>query len=153
MAGLQRVEGAYQRFGSMINTTVLLIGFGGLIWNAGADAEKRDAADRQNAARIELVEQRQIEKWNVHEDLHKNRLAEVKAVEARADERLKSIETDVRKLNGITDNLSYRLTSNEQATSGIAEAVKDIQKSFSQQSGDLREIKVILDRIEKGQRQ
>lgn len=153
MAGLQKVEGAYQRFGSMINTTVLLIGFGGLIWNAGADAEKRDAADRQNAARIELVEQRQIEKWTVHEDLHKNRLAEVKAVEARADERLKSIETDVRKLNGITDNLSYRLTSNEQATSGIAEAVKDIQKSFSQQSGDLREIKVILDRIEKGQRQ
>lgn len=153
MAGLQRVEGAYQRFGSMINTTVLLIGFGGLIWNAGADAEKRDAADRQNAARIELVEQRQIEKWTIHEDLHKNRLAEVKAVEARADERLKSIETDVRKLNGITDNLSYRLTSNEQATSGIAEAVKDIQKSFSQQSGDLREIKVILDRIEKGQRQ
>jgi len=153
MAGLQKVEGAYQRFGSMINTTVLLIGFGGLIWNAGADAEKRDAADRQNAARIELVEQRQIEKWTVHEDLHKNRLAEVKAVEARADERLKSIETDVRKLNGITDNLNYRLTSNEQATSGIAEAVKDIQKSFSQQSGDLREIKVILDRIEKGQRQ
>ena len=153
MAGLQKVEGAYQRFGSMINTTVLLIGFGGLIWNAGADAEKRDAADRQNAARIELVEQRQIEKWTIHEDLHKNRLAEVKAVEARADERLKSIETDVRKLNGITDNLSYRLTSNEQATSGIAEAVKDIQKSFSQQSGDLREIKVILDRIEKGQRQ
>lgn len=152
MAGLQKVEGAYQRFGSMINTTVLLIGFGGLIWNAGADAEKRDAADRQNAARIELVEQRQIEKWTVHEDLHKNRLAEVKAVEARADERFKSIETDVRKLNGVTDNLSYRLTSNEQATSGIAQTVKDIQQSLSQQSGDLREIKVILDRIEKGQR-
>lgn len=152
MAGLQQVEGAYQRFGSMINTTVLLIGFGGLIWNAGADAEKRDAADRQNAARIELVEQRQIEKWVIHEDLHKNRLADVKAVEARADERLKGIETDVRKLNGVTDNLSYRLTSNEQATNGIAQTVKDIQQSLSQQSGDLREIKVILDRIEKGQR-
>ncbi|CUX63038.1 MULTISPECIES: hypothetical protein [Agrobacterium] len=82
----------------------------------------------------------------VHEDLHKNRLAEVKAVEVRADERLKSIETDVRKLNGITDNLNYRLTSNKQATSGITEAVKEIQKSFSLQSGDLQEINLGQDR-------
>lgn len=87
-----------------------------------------------------------------HEQLHKERLVEVKSIEARTDERFKNLETDVRKLSGMADNLSYRITTNEQATSGIASTVKDIQTQLSQQSGDLREIKVILQRMEKGQR-
>ncbi len=87
-----------------------------------------------------------------HEQLHKERLVEVKSIEARADERFKNLETDVRKLSAMADNLSYRITTNEQATSGIASTVKDIQTQLSQQSGDLREIKVILQRMEKVQR-
>lgn len=87
-----------------------------------------------------------------HEQLHKERLVEVKSIEARADERFRNLETEVRKISGLTDNLSYRITTNEQATSGIASTVKDIQTQLSQQSGDLREIKVILQRMEKGQR-
>ncbi|MGQ8630824.1 hypothetical protein ACUTJJ_04975 [Agrobacterium sp. DKPNP3] len=153
MTALKQVEGAWQRFGSMINTGLILTAALAAIWQGGSYFERVENDIKSNSAEITRVEREQVSKWTVHEDLHKNRLAEVKAVEARADERLKSIETDVRKLNGVTDNLNYRLTSNEQATSGTAEAVKEIQKSFSQQSGDLREIKVILDRIEKGQRQ
>lgn len=87
-----------------------------------------------------------------HDQLHKERLAEVKANEARTDEKFKSVESDVRKLTSLTDNLNFRLTTNENATTGIAQTVKDIQQSLSQQSGDLREIKVILERIEKGSR-
>lgn len=87
-----------------------------------------------------------------HDQLHKERLAEVKANEARTDEKFKSVESDVRKLTSLTDNLNFRLTTNENATTGIAQTVKDIQQSLSQQSGDLREIKVILERMEKGSR-
>ncbi|WP_246749242.1 hypothetical protein [Agrobacterium rosae] len=94
-----------------------------------------------------------LQVWRVnHEQLHKERLVDVKANEARNDEKFKSVEADVRKLTGLTDNLNFRLTTNENATSGIAQTVKDIQQSLSQQSGDLREIKVILERMEKVKR-
>lgn len=95
----------------------------------------------------------ELQGWRLdHEQLHKERLVDVKANEARTDEKFKSVEADVRKLTGLTDNLSFRLTTNENATTGIAQTVKDIQQSLSQQSGDLREIKVILERMEKGKR-
>lgn len=91
-----------------------------------------------------------LQGWRVnHEQLHKDRLVDVKANEARTDEKIKSVEADVRKLTGLTDSLNFRLTTNENATTGIAQTVKDIQQSLSQQSGDLREIKVILERMEK----
>lgn len=94
-----------------------------------------------------------LQGWRTsHEQFHKERLVEVKSIEARADERFRNLETEIRKISGLTDNLSYRITTNEQATSGIASTVKDIQTQLSQQSGDLREIKVILQRMEKGQR-
>lgn len=95
----------------------------------------------------------ELQGWRVnHELLHKERLVDVKANEARNDEKFKSVEADVRKLTGLTDNLNFRLTTNENATTGIAQTVKDIQQSLSQQSGDLREIKVILERMEKVKR-
>lgn len=94
-----------------------------------------------------------LQAWRTnHEQLHKERLADVKANEARNDEKFKSVEADVRKLNSLADSLNFRLTTNENATTGIASTVKDIQTQLSQQSGDLREIKVILQRMEKGQR-
>lgn len=95
----------------------------------------------------------ELQGWrSSHEQLHKERLVEVKTLEARADERFKNLEADVRRISGKTDNLDYRMTSSEQAVSGMASTVKDIQTQLSQQSGDLREIKVILQRMEKGQR-
>lgn len=94
-----------------------------------------------------------LQGWRTnHEQLHKERLVDVKANEAMNDEKFKSVEADVRKLTSLTDSLNFRLTTNENATTGIASTVKDIQTQLSQQSGDLREIKVILQRMEKGQR-
>ncbi len=87
-----------------------------------------------------------------HEQIHKDRLAEVKGIEARSDERFKNLESEVRRISGKTDNLDYRLTSSEQAMSGVVQTMKDIQQLQAVQSGDLREIKVILQRMEKGAR-
>lgn len=87
-----------------------------------------------------------------HEQIHKDRLAEVKGIEARSDERFKNLESEVRRISGKADNLDYRLTSSEQAMSGVVQTMKDIQQLQAVQSGDLREIKVILQRMEKGAR-
>lgn len=94
-----------------------------------------------------------LQGWRTnHEQLHKERLVDVKANEARADERFKNIESDVRRLSGKADNLDYRMTSSEQAVGGVVQTVKDVQQAVSAQSGDLREIKVIVQRMVKGQR-
>ena len=124
-----------------LNTLIQLVTLGGMIVGGiviWVD-KSRDIEDLQS--------------WRTnHEQLHKDRLVDVKANEARNDEKFKSVEADVRKLTSLTDNLNFRLTTNENATTGIASTVKDIQTQLSQQSGDLREIKVILQRMEKGQR-
>lgn len=151
MTALRQVEGTWQRFGSMINTFLILAAALGAIWQGGSYVERVENEIKANATDIGRVEREQASRWTAHDELHKNRLADVKSVEARTDERFKGLEGDVRKLSGLADNLNYRLTSNEQATTGIAQTVKDIQQSLSQQSGDLREIKVILERMEKGQ--
>ncbi|MBD9510521.1 hypothetical protein IB265_27530 [Ensifer sp. ENS10] len=52
--------------------------------------------------------------------MHKERLVEVKAIEARNEERFRSLESEVRKI----DNLSYRLTITEQTSSSTAGAIK-----------------------------
>lgn len=87
-----------------------------------------------------------------HEQLHKERLVEVKTIEARADERFKSIEVDVRRLSAKAENLDYRMTSSEQVVGSLVQTTKDIQQAVSAQSGDLREIKLIVQRMEKCQR-
>lgn len=151
MTGLRQVESVWQRFGSLINTGLLIGGVLMLLWRGGAYMERTETRIETNATEITRVEREQNVKWQEHSELHKNRLADVKSVEARNDERFKSVESDVRKLVADTSNLTYRMTTNEQATSGIAETVKEIQKSATELSGDMREIKVILQRIEKGQ--
>lgn len=95
----------------------------------------------------------ELQDWRQsHEQLHKERLVEVKTIEARADERFKSLESDVRRLSAKSENLDYRLTSSEQAVGSLVQTTKEIQQAVSAQSGDLREIKVIVQRMEKGQR-
>ncbi len=87
----------------------------------------------------------ELQNWKAgHELLHKERLVEVKAIEARNEERFRSLESEVRKI----DNLSYRLTVTEQTSSSTAGAIKDLQGLLSQQAGDLKVIKEILQRVE-----
>jgi predicted nuclease with TOPRIM domain len=59
----------------------------------------------------------ELKTWRGNYDqLHKERLTELKANEARTDEKFKSVEADVRKLTSLTDNLNFRVTTNENAT-------------------------------------
>jgi len=94
-----------------------------------------------------------LQDWRVsHEQVHKDRLIEVKANDARNDEWKKGVESDIRKLNGSVDNLSYRVTANEQATASALETNKEFQTTLNQLGGDMKVVREILQRIEAAQR-
>lgn len=148
MTSLKPVEAAWQRFGSMINTVLILAALIGLIWKGGAYTQQVEADITKNAAGIERVEREQGARWTAHDALHKDRLADVKANEARTDERFKAIEGEVRKI----ERLDYRLTVTEQTSNTTANAIKELQSTLSETSGDLKVVREILQRLEAGQR-
>ena len=91
----------------------------------------------------------ELQRWRAdHEQYNKERLAEVKAREGRTEERFRSIESEVRKI----DNLSYRIAAAEQSAASTAAAIKDLQALVSAQSGDIKVIREILQRIDAGRR-
>ncbi|MGV1769100.1 hypothetical protein ACQZ6B_02880 [Agrobacterium vitis] len=68
--------------------------------------------------------------------------------DGKIEERFKVNEVELRKL----DNLSYRVTVAEQSATSISQAIKELQITASGQSGDLRVMREILQRIEAAQR-
>lgn len=148
MTSLKPVEAAWQRFGSMINTVLITAALIGLIWKGGAYTQQVEADINRNAAGIDRIDREQAARWSAHDALHKDRLAEVKSNEARTDERFKAIEGEVRKI----ERLDYRLTVTEQTTSTTAGAIKELQSTLSETSGDLKVVREILQRIEAAQR-
>ena len=86
-----------------------------------------------------------LQAWRVdHEQLHKERLAEVTGLAGRNEERFRSIERDIQKI----DRMEYRLTNTEQTTSSTAASIKDLQGLVSQQAGDIKVVREILQRLE-----
>ncbi|RVN60332.1 hypothetical protein CN100_01220 [Sinorhizobium meliloti] len=112
--------------------TLLVMGIGGVtIW-----VEKsRDIEELQSWRKS--VEQSQ-----------KDRLAEFRERDGRTEERFRGLENEVRKI----DNLTYRVTVTEQSTATITTAIKDLQSLLNAQSGDLKVVREILQRIEASQR-
>lgn len=91
----------------------------------------------------------ELQRWRMgHEQYHKERLAEVKITEGRNEERFRSIEGEVRKI----DNLTYRIAAAEQTTATTAASIKDLQTLVAAQSGDIKVIREILQRLEAGQK-
>lgn len=120
-----------------LNTLIQLVTLAGMLFGGAAIwiNNDRDITDLQD--------------WRKeHEQAIKDRLAERKANDARFDQRLVGLETDLRKQSSIADNLTYRVTTVETQASTMSQTVGEIQKSLSQQSGDLRVIKEILQRLE-----
>lgn len=86
-----------------------------------------------------------LQMWRVnHEQLHKERLAEVAGLAGRSEERFRAIERDIQKI----DRLEYRLTNTEQTTSNTAASIRELQTLVSQQAGDIKVVREILQRLE-----
>ncbi|WP_377297792.1 hypothetical protein [Rhizobium sp. SGZ-381] len=87
-----------------------------------------------------------------HEALHKERLAEVKGIEASFNERLKAGEVRDNDFDRKLDNLTYRVTVAEQSAVSITSSIKDLQAGQNKQAADIQVVKEILQRMEAAQR-
>jgi hypothetical protein len=87
-----------------------------------------------------------------HELLHKERLAEVKAIEASFNERIRAGEQRDNETDRKIDNLTYRVTVAEQSAVSITSSIKDLQAGQNKQGGDIQVVKEILQRMEAAQR-
>lgn len=124
-----------------INTTVAVCGFAltllvsGIGWTASA-ATFKASVDEMG---------RKYDSWIVnHEQLHKDRLATVSAIEARTDQRITTLEQNVRKV----DQIEYRLTVQEQGSQNLTRSVEELKNAVNSQSADLRVIREILTRLD-----
>lgn len=75
-----------------------------------------------------------------HELLHKERQIAITASEVRFDERLKTAEADLRKV----ENLGYRLTVVEQSALSLAKSIEELKTLISDQNADIRVIREVL---------
>lgn len=93
-----------------------------------------------------------VEWKGVHEQYHKERLAEVKTIEAAYSERIRSGEIRDKNFDRKLDNLTYRITVTEQSAVTITSSLKELQEVVNKQAGDLQVVKEILQRMEAQQR-
>jgi hypothetical protein len=152
MASFQQVETTWQRFGSMINTGMILAAALGFVWKGGRDAEALENSISKNASSIERIERDQGNKWLSHEQYHKDRLGETKELQGKIEARLNAVENNTAKVERKQDNFDFRLTQAEQSGAATASAMKDIQTVVSKQSVDLGVAIEILKRLEAIQR-
>jgi hypothetical protein len=88
-------------------------------------------------------------KWRLsHEEYHKERLAETRAIAASVNERLRSEEVRGNEVERKIDNLTYRVTVAEQSAVSVTSSIKDLQTGLNRQAGDLLVVKEILLRME-----
>ncbi|MEN3146111.1 hypothetical protein ABCW43_02230 [Neorhizobium sp. IRAMC:178] len=88
-------------------------------------------------------------KWRLsHEEYHKERLAETRAIAASVNERLRAEEVKGNEVERKIDNLTYRVTVAEQSAVSVTSSIKDLQTGFNKQASDLQVVKEILLRME-----
>lgn len=87
----------------------------------------------------------ELETWTqAHEQLHRERLAEVKEREGKTAERFRGIEEEIKKI----DQLEYRLTVTEQSATTTSQALNRVTEGLSDLKGDIRVVREILQRME-----
>ena|GEM_PF-3602470 len=98
-------------------------------------------------SRVDVLE-RDAQTWrDSHLVYHRERAQEAAASTARADERLKTLEAEARQM----DRMEYRLTVQEQGTTSLTAAVAELRQTINDQSGDIRLIREIVQRLDGGE--
>ncbi|OWV68062.1 hypothetical protein ATY76_14215 [Rhizobium sp. R339] len=70
----------------------------------------------------------------------------------QAQQDSKELSARVGKVEGLVDNLGFRVQAGEQSAAATAGAIREVQSSLNVQGGDLRVMKEILQRIEATQK-
>jgi hypothetical protein len=69
-----------------------------------------------------------------------------------AEQNQKDLTVRIGKVESLVDNLGYRVTAGEQSNASTTSSIKEVQSTLNQQSGDLKVVKEILQRIEASQK-
>lgn len=86
---------------------------------------------------------RETKEWQQrHEQLHRDRLAQTTAENARQEQRVTQAESRLHKL----DNLEYRITVAEQAGLNTAKSIERLTETVNGQSADIRVMREIIER-------
>lgn len=124
-----------------INTLIAVAGFGitiGLMLWTGGQSEERSRAS------LEALTVK-VDTWiGNHEQMHKDRLAVVSAIDARTDQRISALEASNRKM----ENLEYRLTVQEQGSANLARSVEELKTTVNSLGTDIRVIREIVTRLD-----
>lgn len=142
------ISQGWQQYSSMINGVLLVIGFAATFITVGSyktDLEKTLSANTKDIAALEA---RQADLWLKHAELHKERLAEVKANDASTNERFRISEQRANEVDRKIDNLTYRVTVAEQSTANITSSIRELQGLVNKTAGDLQVVREILQRME-----
>lgn len=121
-----------------LNTIAQLVTFGLLVFGGGVAWANIDAKFGN------------VSTWiSGHESYHKDRIIQTQTEAARTDERLRTAEGKYPAI----DQLTYRMTVNEQTTVSINQTLQDLKNQVNDQSANLRVIQEILTRMERVQTQ
>lgn len=86
---------------------------------------------------------RETKEWQSrHEQLHRDRLQQTTAENARQEQRVAQAEVRLQKL----DNLEYRITVAEQAGLNTAKSIERLTETVNVQSADIRVMREIIER-------
>lgn len=122
-----------------LTTITVAVGLAAMLW----DASGRYVTLENQVAKLTT----EAANWrDGHLQYHRERATDVSTQAARVDERIKQLETQ----NRTIDNLSYRMTVQEQGTTSLANAVNELRQTLNALSGDVRITREIVTRIDKG---
>jgi hypothetical protein len=124
-----------------LHTIVQIVGLA-ILFSTGVGAWR----DLQNG-------QNHLEEWREeHERSVQTLIAQEAAALAALTARADNAVTAIRDLSGQVDRNGYRVAALEAKSPVVDETLKELQRTLADQSGDLKVIREILQRIEKGQR-
>jgi len=139
VAGRQ-VEETFRRFGSLINFAMIVIGFAVAAMTVGSWRTTQETNDAKTA------------EWQLnHEQLHRERLADVKEVQGAVNSRLSGLDKGQQDAGRAIDNLEQRLATVEKAVNTVEQNAALTNRTLNEMNGNLQVVKEILNRIEKKQ--
>lgn len=157
-AGIEAVERTWGRFGSFINTLLIIFAAMTAIYAYGQKDEATARDIRANKESLDRLDSKMegylkegLKRWEDHNNMHRDRLGDVKEREGSVTAKLASLEEKTLLAVRSADQVSYRVTVNEEAIKSLTSTFKETNTNLSQVIGDMQVIKAILTRMEKRQ--
>lgn len=148
MGSLNKLEDTWKRFGSLINSGLILVAALSVFVKAGGYMERIENEIRENKNEIAFVRTEAVKKWEDHNNYHNTRLGETKERDGNINQRLSGYDSEIRGLTTTVKELSYQSATQEKTLTTLTDSVKNIASNQSDMSGDMKVIREVLQRID-----